>query len=254
MRLENKRVIVTGGARGIGHAIADRFLREGAQVLVLDKKAEELNTRLHEWTSRGLAVHAIPVDLESLPALETAAYQAIRQLNGADILINNAGIAIREPFLEISQHHWETVLNVNLHAMFRLSQIVSKAMVSQGKGGSIVNMASKNGLFSSAKLAHYNASKGGVILLTQSMAVELAAYNIRVNAVAPGFIKTPLAEELKQKEAVSQLAFTRTPMGREGTVEEVANAFLFLASDEASYITGTTLLVDGGHLANAGEI
>ena len=142
---------------------------------------------------------------------------------------------------------------VNVRAMFMLSHRIAKRMVETRVPGSIVNMSSKNGLAGSSKLTHYNTSKAGIHLLTQSMAVELAEHAIRVNAVAPGFIETPLDRELKQKEMDLKLT-ERTPMKRLGTVEEVANAVFFLASSEASYITGTTLVVDGGHLANASEI
>jgi NAD(P)-dependent dehydrogenase (short-subunit alcohol dehydrogenase family) len=181
------------------------------------------------------------------PAIELA-WDAF---GGLDILVNNAGIAYREPLAAIAESTWDQVMNVNLKAMFLISQQVSGRMIDQGTGGAIVNMASKNGLVASSMLTHYNASKGGVVLLTQSLSVELAKHGIRANAVAPGFIDTPLDRELKQRETLK--LSTRTPLGRLGTVEEVANAFLFLASDEASYITGTTLVVDGGHLANAGE-
>jgi len=191
-------------------------------------------------------------DLNDEAAVARAAEEAWSAAGGLDILVNNAGIATREPFTDIPYERWLTILNVNLNAMFRLSQETVRRMIEQGTGGAIVNMASKNGLAGSGMLAHYNASKGGVVLLTQSMAVELARYGIRVNAVAPGFIDTPLDRELKHKD--DTLALTqRTPMGRLGTIEETANAFLFLASDEASYITGATLVVDGGHLAGAGE-
>ena len=254
MRLKGKRTIVTGGARGIGKGIVSRFLQEGASVYILDVNESELEKSLAEWEQQGYHVAALTCDLRNRAMLEKAAVQAIEQLEGVDILINNAGIAFRESLLDVSMEHWEAVMEVNLNAMFRLSQIVAKQMIDQGAGGSIVNMSSKNGLMGSSKLVHYNASKAGVILLTQSMAVELAPYGIRVNAVAPGLIDTPLDRELKLKDKSLPTISSRTPMGRLGTIEEVASAFLFLASDEASYITGITLVVDGGHLANASEI
>lgn len=197
---------------------------------------------------------SIICDLSDPDQVERAAESSWDRFNGLDILVNNAGIAVREPFTDIPFDRWQHILDVNLHAVFQLSQRICKQMIAQGIQGSIVNMASKNGLAGSSMLAHYNASKGGVILLTQSMAVDLAPYGIRVNAVAPGFINTPLDRELKQKEGESLALTNRTPMRRLGTIEETANAFLFLASDETSYITGTTIVVDGGHLANAGEL
>lgn len=255
MRLAGKRALVTGGARGIGRGVVERFLAEGANVSVMDRNEEDLREAQAEWIASGLggSVHVQVCDISKPEELEEKARLAIDRWEGIDILVNNAGIAFREPFLDISAERWNSVMNINLNATFQLSQQAAKAMVEQGTGGSIINMSSKNGLFASAMLAHYNASKAGVVLLTQSMAVELAAYGIRVNAVAPGLIDTPLDRALRKKENLPPYS-ERTPMKRLGTIEEVANAFLFLASDEASYVTGTTLVVDGGHLAAASEV
>lgn len=256
MRLQGKKVIVTGGARGIGYGITDRFLKEGAQVVVLDKNAEALDTAIAGWQQQHLPASGIRVDLREREALTRAGTEAWDRLGGVDILINNAGIAIKEHFLDVSSENWDLILDVNLNAMFTLSQFIAKRMVEQGKGGNIVNTTSKNGLVGSRDLSHYNTSKGGIVLLTQSMAADLAVHDIRVNAVAPGFVFTPMIQELREKAGVTvdPDGFARTPMRREGTVEEVANAYLFLASDEASYITGICLVVDGGHLAVSGDV
>ncbi|WP_158289360.1 SDR family NAD(P)-dependent oxidoreductase [Paenibacillus flagellatus] len=254
MKLAGKNVLITGGAQGIGQGIAFRFAREGAALFLLDVKSKELEATartIREET--GMRVETEVCDLSDVGRAAEAAGQAWTTMGGIDILINNAGIAVREPFASIPLTTWNKIMDVNVNAMFALSQSVATRMLEQRRGGSIVNMASKNGLAGSSMLAHYNASKGAVVLLTQSMAVELAPHGIRVNAVAPGFIDTPLDRKLKQQDRSLDLT-ARTPMGRTGTVEEVASAFLFLASDEASYITGTTLVVDGGHLANAGEL
>lgn len=257
MRLERKRVLITGAARGIGYGIAQIFLREGAKLVLLDKREEELKRTSEKLKGTGSLeqkqVDYVVCDLSDSLQLEKAAKSAWECYGGLDILINNAGIATREGFLDLSLETWEQVIDVNLKATFHLSQWIAKRMVGAGIKGSIVNMSSKNGLAGSSMLAHYNASKGGVQMLTQSMAVELAPHQIRVNAVAPGFIDTPLDRELKEAEPDLSLT-ARTPMKRLGTIEEAANAFLFLASDEASYITGTTIVVDGGHLANASEL
>lgn len=262
MRLDGKRVLITGGARGIGLGVATRFLQEGASVFIVDLREEQLaksaqqlkNEAQSSATGEADRVHYAICDLADPQQVEQTAKLAWDTLGGIDILINNAGIAVREPFTAIPYQRWLDILNVNLNAMFLLSQTISKQMIEHKISGSIVNMASKNGLAGSSMLAHYNASKGGVVLLTQSMAVDLAQFGIRVNAVAPGFIDTPLDRELKTKEENPLDLTTRTPMRRLGTIEETANAFLFLASDEASYITGTTLVVDGGHMANAGDL
>lgn len=252
MRLKNKRTLVTGGARGIGKGIVKRFLEEGAKVIALDKRKEDLLKTIEEYKNLNSEVDYLVCDLAERARVSEVAESAWERWGGIDILVNNAGIASRESFIDISISGWENILNVNLNAMFILSQSIVKQMIEDQSAGSIVNMGSKNGLAAGAKLTHYNVSKAGINLLTQSMAVELAKFNIRVNSVAPGFIETPLDTELKQKD--EQLSLTeRTPMKRLGSVTEVANAVLFLASDEASYITGTTLVVDGGHLANASE-
>jgi len=261
-RLKGKTALITGGARGIGLGTASRFIREGAHVILLDVRQEELERSVAQLRQQAIdvapdspsRVDSIVCDLADPVRIEEAAAAAWNLLGGIDIVINNAGIAVREKFAEIPFERWTKIIDINLNAMFLLSQILSKRMIAEGRSGCFVNMASKNGLAGSGMLAHYNASKGGVVLLTQSMAVDLAPHGIRVNAVAPGFIDTPLDRELKaSKEETLQLT-DRTPMRRLGTIEETANAFLFLASDEASYITGTTLVVDGGHLAAAGDL
>ncbi|KRE75732.1 SDR family NAD(P)-dependent oxidoreductase [Paenibacillus sp. Soil750] len=260
MRLQGKRALITGSARGIGQGIAHKFVQEGASVVLLDYRADQLeasaDTIRKQAIDRGQTpqVATVVCDLSVPEQVDKAAEKAWAYWDGIDILVNNAGIATRESFIDIPLFRWQQVININLNAAFQLSQWVAKGMIAGGIHGSIVNMASKNGLAGSAVLAHYNASKGGVVLLTQSMAVDLAQNNIRVNSVAPGFIDTPLDRELKEKSEVTLSLTERTPMRRLGTIEEVANAFLFLASDEASYITGTTLVVDGGHLANACDL
>ncbi|MFS0722472.1 SDR family NAD(P)-dependent oxidoreductase [Paenibacillus sp. 1P07SE] len=253
MRLKGKRAIVTGAARGIGLAIAVRFAVEGAKVALLDRDGAELERAAAMLRADGGDVRSLVCDLRDLSALEASANEAVAWLGGLDLLVNNAGIAYREPFLSITPEHWDAVFDINVKAVFRLGQLAARAMIDCGQGGAIVNMSSKNGLAGSAELAHYNASKGAVQLLTESMAVELAPHGIRVNAIAPGFVDTPLDRELRESSGLP-LYSERTPMMRNGTMEEIASAFVFLASDEASYVTGATLRVDGGHLANASEL
>ncbi|GGC89562.1 3-oxoacyl-[acyl-carrier-protein] reductase FabG [Thalassobacillus devorans] len=253
MRLEGKRALVTGGASGIGKGIAARFLKEGASVLIADKNSEGLIKTAEQFKGEGHACEYIVAVLSDRRQLDVLAEHAWSCWGGIDILVNNAGVAVREPFVDIEAERWDQIMEVNLNAIFFLTQKITRKMIDNRIKGSIVNMASKNGVAGSSALAHYNTSKGGIILLTQSMAVELAAKEIRVNALAPGFIETPLDQKLKQADDSLNLT-ERTPMQRVGTVEEVANCALFLASDEASYVTGSTLVVDGGHLANASEL
>lgn len=253
MRLLGKSALVTGSARGIGKGIAELFLEEGANVILLDRKEKELEETCKVFYEKYGSVDYIVCDVASESQTKSAAESAWERHGKIDILVNNAGIAKREPFLEMPTANWSKILEVNLTSMFRLGQLIARKMAEQNTQGSIVNMGSKNGLAAGSQLAHYNSSKAGVNLLTQSMAVELAEYQIRVNAVAPGFIETPLDTELKMDDTSLSLT-NRTPMKRLGTIREVANTVLFLASEEASYITGTTIVVDGGHLANASEL
>jgi NAD(P)-dependent dehydrogenase (short-subunit alcohol dehydrogenase family) len=220
---------------------------------LLDRDEEELVRIRGSLAAYGARVATEACDLRELDLLDAAADRAFDRFGGIDVVVNNAGVAFREPFLDIAPERWDAVFDVNVRAAFRLGQLAARRMIAQGGGGAIVNMSSKNGLAGSGALAHYNASKAAVQLLTESMAVELAPYGIRVNAVAPGFVDTPLDRELREHSKLPAFS-AHTPMKRAATVEEVANAFLFLASGEASYITGTTLRVDGGHLANGSEL
>jgi len=177
---------------------------------------------------------------------------AHRALGGVDVLINNAGTARRDPFLAIAAGDWDRIVAVNLRGMFLVAQAVSRHMAERG-GGVIINMSSTNGLAGEEDYAHYNASKGGVLLLTKTMAVELGNHGIRVNALCPGYIRTPLNEAMSASaggtEFETAYARERIPLGRAGEAEEVAAAYAFLASDDASFIHGAALVIDGGQLA-----
>lgn len=253
MFILNKRVLVTGGASGIGRGIVEKYLKSNCKVIILDKDAESLAKTVAELNVLYGNIEPIVCDLANEEEIRQTAEWAYDLWDGLDILINNAGFAVRELFTDIPLKTWDQIMHVNLRGTFILSQLISKRMIQDEINGSIINISSKNGLAGSSYLAHYNTSKAGINLLTQSMAVELAKYNIRVNAVAPGFIETPLDIKLKQEDVNLDLT-DRTPMKRLGSVEEVANGVYFLTSDQASYITGTILVIDGGHLANASEL
>lgn len=223
-----------------------RFVEEGARVFLCGVD------RVSEVVDLYGAVGGMTCDVSSASQVAELVEAAEEALGGIDVLINNAGVAWREPFLEITAEHWDRLMAVNLRGMFLVGQAVSRRMVARGAGGSIVNMASTNGLKAEGDYAHYNASKGGVLQLTRTMAVELGRHGIRVNAVCPGYISTPLNAEIAAslgEEFVAAYARDQIPLGRTGLASEVAAVYAFLASDEASFVHGAELVVDGGQLA-----
>jgi 3-oxoacyl-[acyl-carrier protein] reductase len=250
--LAGKRVLISGGSSGIGQATAQRFLEEGARVFLCGLDPDEVDAAVAGLAEFGMA-SGIPADVsreDDVTRLVSAAGEA---LGGIDVLINNAGTAWREPFLSITAAHWDRMIAVNLRGMFLVAQAVARVLVDQGGGGVIVNMSSTNGLGGEADYAHYNATKGGVLLLTKTMAVELGQYGIRVNALCPGYIETPLnaaiSEDLGGKKFADAYASGSIPLGRPGRSSEVAAVYAFLASDDASFITGAEIVIDGGQLA-----
>jgi NAD(P)-dependent dehydrogenase (short-subunit alcohol dehydrogenase family) len=242
--LKIKRVLVTGGARGIGAATAARFLKEGARVAVFDKDAKGLQNIKKTLPELDGAIKA---DVSSPKEVESAFAQLDSLWKGLDILINNAGISIRHPFLEIKNEEWLEVIAVNLNGIFFVARQAARRMVKQEEGGVILNMASTNGLTGYPFYAAYNSSKAGVIELTRSMALELAP-RVRVNAVCPGYILTPM-QEAEYTPEMLRVYEKKIPIGRLGKPEEVAALFAFLASDEAKFITGQYFVIDGGEIA-----
>jgi NAD(P)-dependent dehydrogenase (short-subunit alcohol dehydrogenase family) len=248
LRLEGKSAIITGAGRGIGKAIARKFLQEGARVLICDIVPERIAASARDLGQHG-EVHHLDGDVTSPTFCDALVKRSQELFSELNILVNNAGIAVVESFLEHSEEAWHRTLAVNLTSMFLLGQRAARVMVAQGKGGAIVNMASTNGHVGEKGLAAYNASKAGVVLLTKTMAIELAAHRIRVNCVAPGFILTELTEQAGFDRAAVDAYLEKIPLGRHGRPEDVANVFAFLASDEAAFITGDSVVVDGGQLS-----
>jgi len=246
-RLENKHVVITGAARGIGFEIAKQFGQEGAVVSMIDYHKENLAAAAKVLGDHKTPVHSYCVDISSKSAV-TEVVATADSIKPLDILINNAGIAFETPFLQIEEGEWKQIIDINLTGMFFVAQAVCRFMAAR-KRGVVVNMGSKNGLDGEAGYAHYNASKGGVIMLTKTMALELAHLNIRVNAICPGYIQTPMSMEIDPPEFTENFVKQYIPMNRPGKVEEVAPLFLFLASDESSFMTGQVLIADGGQLA-----
>jgi len=241
--LVDKRVLITGGASGIGAATAVRFLEEGARVVVLDR--DEVARRRIERELPALA-GTIGADVSDYAGVVRAFGELDALLGGPDVLINNAGISIRHRFLDITPEDWHRVLDVNLAGVFYVAQQAARRMV-DGSGGVILNMGSTNGLTGYPFYADYNASKAGVIELTRSMALELAP-TVRVNAVCPGYVLTPMQEAEYTPEMLRECE-SKIPLGRLARPEEVAGLFAFLASDDARFITGHTYVIDGAETA-----
>ena len=245
--LEDRGVLISGGTSGIGRAAARRFLEEGSRVFVGGNDEAELAETLTELTPVG-AIDGLVGDVSDESAVERLVESAETAVGGVEILIGNAGIARKEPFLAITPEAWDRVIAVNLRGMFLVAQATARRMVARG-GGAIVLMASTNGLGGEEDFAHYNASKAGVVMLTKTMALELGPRGIRVNCVCPGFIDTPLNEHLANEQEMRVYERDKIPMGRRGRADEVAAAYAVLASDEASFVHGATLVVDGGQTA-----
>ena len=250
--LRDKRVLISGGSSGIGLATARRFLEEGSRVFLAGLDGREVDSAVAALRRSG-EVSGLAGDVSLEGDVARMVQAAHRALGGIDVLINNAGTARRDPFLSLAVGDWDRIVAVNLRGMFLVAQAVGRHMVERGGGGVIINMSSTNGLAAEEDYAHYNASKAGVLLLTKTMAVELGSHGIRVNALCPGYIRTPLNEAISASMggARFEAAYTgaRIPLGRAGEAEEVAAAYAFLASDDASFIHGTALVVDGGQLA-----
>jgi 3-oxoacyl-[acyl-carrier protein] reductase len=249
-RFEDKRVLITGAGRGIGRATAERFAAEGARLLLADRQAELLNQTAEEIrTKHGAQVWAYGMDVSKKAEVDGMVAFALAHLGGIDVLINNAGICLpEEDFLAIREENWDETIAVNLKGHFLVAQAVAREMVKAGSG-TIVNMSSTNGLVGEAGHAAYNASKGGILLLTKTMALELGPLGIRVNCLAPGYIVTPMSAALDSDNRMVNYARDKIPLTRVARPEEVAGVFAFLASDDASFINGEAIVIDGGQLA-----
>jgi NAD(P)-dependent dehydrogenase (short-subunit alcohol dehydrogenase family) len=246
MRLQDRVAVITGGALGIGRATARLFAEEGAAVALADVQEEAAKAVAGEIAANGGRAIAVGVDVGDAGAVQALVERVVRELGRIDVMFANAGIAHSAPFLEHPEAEWHRVLRVNLTGVFFCCQAAARQMVKQG-GGRIIATASINGFRGVENLVGYNVAKAGVIEMTKTMAVELAQHRIQVNAIAPAQIDTRLVRSLPEDARRRRLE--RIPMARFGEPEEVAKAALFLASDDASFITGHTLPVDGGYLA-----
>jgi 3-oxoacyl-[acyl-carrier protein] reductase len=243
MLLKDKVAMVTGGAQGIGRAICLLFAREGADVAVCDVNLPQAQETVAQIEAQARKALAVQMDVTSSTSVEDGLVKILDKLTKVDILVNNAGITKDTLILRMSEADWDAVLNVNLKGTFNCIKAVSRPMVKQRRG-SIVNIASIIGIIGNPGQANYSASKAGIIALTKTSAKELSSRNINVNAVAPGFIQTEMTAKLPPE--VKEKMQAAIPLNRFGTPEDVAQVCLFLASEEASYITGQTIVVDGG--------
>ncbi len=241
--LDKKVAIVTGGAQGIGAAIAERLAGEGASVAVVDINLEKALETAERVRQAGVDADAYRVDVSNTEAVKQVVAEIVKRFGRVDILVNNAGITRDGLLLTMSEQDWDLVIAVNLKSIFNFTKAIARQMIKQ-KSGSIVNVSSVVGLMGNAGQINYSASKAGVIGATKTSAKELASRNIRVNAVCPGYIQTAMTDKLDDK--ARQTLIDYIPAKELGQPADVANAVLFLASDLASYVTGETLRVDGG--------
>ncbi len=245
MRLRDRVAIITGGARGIGKTIALKYAEEGANIAIFDLLRDEGDKTIKEIEDKGRKAIFYPVDITNFEKVKETVKDVEKKFNKIDILVNNAGITRDMLLLRMEEDDFDTVIKVNLKGTFVCTKAVIKVMMKK-RYGRIINMSSVVGIMGNAGQVNYAASKAGIIGLTKSVAKEVGKRNITVNAIAPGFIETPMTEKLSDE--VKKAYFNAIPLARFGKTEDVANLALFLASDEASYITGQVIQVDGGLL------
>jgi NAD(P)-dependent dehydrogenase (short-subunit alcohol dehydrogenase family) len=244
--LTGKVAMVTGSGRGIGKAIALALARSGADIVLNDIDKDTLTNASVEVANLGRRAIGFQADVVRKKEVDELAGRALDFLGKIDILVNNAGVVIRKPMEDYTEDDWDRVMDVNLKGVFNFSQAVGRQMIKRGSGGRIINIASIMGLVALAPRASYIASKGGIIALTRDLAAEWAKYNITVNSICPGWVKTDMTSQYFAQEDVSKFLLDRIPLGRFAEPDDIANLVVFLASDLSGYITGQSIPVDGG--------
>jgi NAD(P)-dependent dehydrogenase (short-subunit alcohol dehydrogenase family) len=246
-KLKNKIAIVTGSKRGIGRSIALELAKEGAKIVVSDIDLKECQDVCDEIIALGSDAIAVKCDVSRKEDVDAMVEKTIRKFKKIDILVNNAGVVVMKPFVEMTEKDWDFTMDVDLKGVFLCSNAVAKQMMKQ-KSGKIVSIASIAGKVGFMNTSAYCASKGGVINFTRELAIELSPYNINVNAVAPGIILTKMTEDMLKDKQMKEGLLANIPLGRIGNPEDIGKAVVFLASEDSSYVTGHTLVVDGGWL------
>ncbi|MFC1510633.1 3-oxoacyl-[acyl-carrier-protein] reductase [Candidatus Omnitrophota bacterium] len=243
MKLENQIALITGSARGIGKEVALAFAKEGATVIISDINAESCEATVKEFNDAGLSASSFPLDVTNSSSVKETVDKILDKHGRIDILVNNAGITKDNLLLRMSEADWDAVLTVNLKGTFNCTKAIVKSMM-KAKKGKIISIASIIGIVGNAGQANYAASKAGIIGFTKSIAKEFASRGITANSIAPGYIRSEMTEKLSEKAA--EAIYKTIPLGKLGTPKDVAGVCTFLASSDADYITGQTIVIDGG--------
>ncbi|GGC94044.1 SDR family NAD(P)-dependent oxidoreductase [Halopseudomonas salina] len=249
--MTGKTALITGASSGLGEHFARVLAAAGARVVVAARRAERLDKLVQDLQAQGFAALAVTMDVTDSDSIDAGFRQAEQQFGGVDVLINNAGIGEGVPFLKMTEGNWRSMLDTNLDGAWRVAHRAAVAMAESGRGGNIVNIASILGLRVGQGLSHYAVAKAGVVQLTKAMAIELARDNIRVNAIAPGYFRTEMNNDYFESEKGQEYIKQKVPMRRLGLLEELSGPLLLLASEAGSFMTGTVINVDGGHLCNS---
>jgi len=249
MKVKNKIAIVTGSGRGIGKSTVLELAKEGAKVVVSDIDIKECQNVCDEIKKIGSDAIAVKCDISKKSDVDAMIKKTMQKFQKIDILINNAGVVLTKPFVEMTEKDWDFVLDINLKGVFLCTNAVVKQMIKQ-KSGKIISVASTAGEVGFMNTSAYCASKAGIINLTRELALELSPHNINVNAIAPGVIATKMTEDMLKDKKTKEVLLASTPLGRVGQPEEIGKAVVFLASDDSNFITGHTLVVDGGWLTH----
>jgi len=254
LRLNEKVAIVTGGGNGIGRAISLRLAEAGAAVMITDIDLPAAENTVNEIVSKGYKAQALLADASKASDANRTIDATVQTFGPVDILVNNAGIFPPTPTMDMGEEAWDKILDINLNGVFFYSQAAAKEMIKAGHGGKIINLASTEGMHPNFDMVAYNAAKGALLMLTKSLALNLAGYNILVNAIAPGAVETPgnqwLLDVIQSSEGIANMFWMRFPLGRMAQSDDVAKMVLALASPLSDYMTGSVVVVDGGVLVS----